>query len=108
MQTWFISLHGLKNVALFLQKKGLVAGLNAQLKGTAKVCVWMDTAFSVSMLVAALIVCNACALGLELLCEGLKRVGSDGAFQKFLKSLRIFDGPQCLPDSFGARPVHDF
>ena len=68
----------------------------------------MDAASPASILVAALIACNAAASSLELLCEGLKRGGADGAFEKLLKSPRIFDGVQCLADSFRARPVHDF
>jgi hypothetical protein len=68
----------------------------------------MDAVSPASILVAALIACSAAASSLELLCEGLKRFGSDGAFKELFKSLRIFDDVQCLADSFGARPVHDF
>jgi len=99
------------NVPLFLFKtKCLIAGIEAQQKpavGWMQFC-WMDAVSPASILVAALIVCNAAAASLELLCEGLKRGGADRAFKELFKSLRIFDDVQCLTDSFGARPVHDF
>jgi hypothetical protein len=57
---------------------------------------------------SALIVCCAGAFGLELLCEGLKRFGTDGAFKELLKSLWIFDGVQCFADSLRTRTMPDF
>ena len=99
------------NVPLFLFKtKCLIAGIEAQQKpavGWMQFC-WMDAVLPASIPVPALIACNAAASSLELVCEGLKRFGSYGAFKELFKSLRIFDGVQCLADSFGARPVHDF
>ena len=68
----------------------------------------MDAVSPASILVAALIVCNAAASSLELLCEALKRFGADRAFKELFKSLRIVEGVQCLTESFGARPVNDF
>ena len=104
MREFFTSFHEPKSVARSFQKKAP----NRRNQVRAKACCWMDAVSHASILVAALIDCNAAASSLELLCEGLKRGGSDRAFKELLKSLRIFDDVQCLADSFGARPVHDF
>ena len=99
-----------KKCRTFLSKKGTESQESRHSKSLLLddfVC-WMDAVSTASILVAALIVCNAGASSLELLCEGLKRGGADRAFKELFKSLRIFDDVQCLADSFGARPVHDF